>query len=355
MGLKMKFDPPRELRLFVILTIAFFALTVLSSFYYSSLEVRTPCSSFIPTSKIDFFPKKIKLGSPLCMAIPDLANTSDKVTFHLMLDGLELTDSAGTLADSEKHLVQFEVKRGLDDVPRWRKIIGRPGWGQNGAALGSTKVQVGVAIKTQAGADSITPETDTREFAGASTPLELTIVDPPTFLAGFVTFLAAVIALIIGAKLSAILRDGAAGTTYSLGRVQMAFWLYLITASFIYIWLVTGDYNGILTPQALTLLGISATTSLMAVAAGNGTIGQSVGFWNDILTEPGNPPAGVVAPEPVSGIALHRLQIVVWTGILGVVFVVEVYNSFQLPAFDSNLLILMGLSGGTYVGFKLKE
>jgi cation transport ATPase len=55
------------------------------------------------------------------------------------------------------------------------------------------------------------------------------------------------------------------------------------------------------------------------------------------------------------GVALHRLQIVVWTVILGVVFFAEIFRSFRLPTFDSNLLILMGISGATYVGFKFKE
>jgi hypothetical protein len=62
---------------------------------------------------------------------------------------------------------------------------------------------------------------------------------------------------------------------------------------------------------------------------------------NDILNENG-------------GVALHRLQIVVWTAILGVVFFFAIYRSFRLPEFDSNLLILMGISGVTYAGFKFQ-
>ena len=39
----------------------------------------------------------------------------------------------------------------------------------------------------------------------------------------------------------------------------------------------------------------------------------------------------------------------------GVVFLAEIFRSFRRPTFDSNLLILMGISGVTYVGFKFNE
>ena len=46
---------------------------------------------------------------------------------------------------------------------------------------------------------------------------------------------------------------------------------------------------------------------------------------------------------------------VVWTVVLGVMFVIEVYTNLQMPEFDSTLLTLMGISGGTYVGLKIPE
>jgi ABC-type Mn2+/Zn2+ transport system permease subunit len=55
------------------------------------------------------------------------------------------------------------------------------------------------------------------------------------------------------------------------------------------------------------------------------------------------------------GISFHRFQIVVWTLILGVVFVWSVYRDMSMPEFDASLLTLMGLSSGTYVGFKWPE
>jgi hypothetical protein len=52
-------------------------------------------------------------------------------------------------------------------------------------------------------------------------------------------------------------------------------------------------------------------------------------------------------------ITFHRFQIVVWTLILGIVFVSEVLTKLAMPVFDSTLLALMGISSGTYLGFRV--
>ena len=56
-----------------------------------------------------------------------------------------------------------------------------------------------------------------------------------------------------------------------------------------------------------------------------------------------------------NGISFHRLQMVIWTLVLGGVFVRAVYSDVVMPDFDATLLGLMGLSSGTYLGFKLPE
>lgn len=50
---------------------------------------------------------------------------------------------------------------------------------------------------------------------------------------------------------------------------------------------------------------------------------------------------------------LHRVQIVGWTVVLGLVFLVGVYRDVAMPDFSNLLLALMAISGGSYVGFKL--
>jgi hypothetical protein len=69
---------------------------------------------------------------------------------------------------------------------------------------------------------------------------------------------------------------------------------------------------------------------------------QSEGFLADILTD-------------ASGISLHRFQIAVWTIVLGFIFAASIYNSLAMPQFSGTLLALMGISSGTYIGFKFPE
>ena len=65
-------------------------------------------------------------------------------------------------------------------------------------------------------------------------------------------------------------------------------------------------------------------------------------FFTDILTGP-------------EGVSFHRFQIVAWTIALGLIFLAQVFNSLLMPEFDAMLLALMGISSGTYLGFKYPE
>jgi hypothetical protein len=52
-------------------------------------------------------------------------------------------------------------------------------------------------------------------------------------------------------------------------------------------------------------------------------------------------------------VGLHRFQIVAWTVVLGCIFIVSVARDLSMPEFNTTLLTLMGISAGTYLGFKL--
>jgi hypothetical protein len=68
----------------------------------------------------------------------------------------------------------------------------------------------------------------------------------------------------------------------------------------------------------------------------------SESFRKDLLTD-------------VNGIALHRFQMVAWTLVLGLTFLIGVYRDLSMPEFSTTLLVLMGISAGTYLGFKIPE
>jgi hypothetical protein len=70
---------------------------------------------------------------------------------------------------------------------------------------------------------------------------------------------------------------------------------------------------------------------------------QSENFFKDILT------------NPTGEINLHRYQIFIWTLVLGGIYMYMVITTFQVPAFDQNLLTLQGISSGTFLALKSRE
>jgi hypothetical protein len=134
---------------------------------------------------------------------------------------------------------------------------------------------------------------------------------------------------------------------YSLARVQMAAWFFAVLLAFVFIYLVTGALDS-LTPTVLGLIGISAATGFAATVVDNpgaapGAVAPaSQGFVKDVLQE------GV-------GMSLPRLQMAVWTIVLIFIFARAIYHTLVMPDFNPTLLGLMGISGGTYVGFKLPD
>lgn len=138
--------------------------------------------------------------------------------------------------------------------------------------------------------------------------------------------------------------DEAPAGPFSLGRTQMAFWLFLVVAGYLFVALSIGQYLGLITGDVLLLLGISGVTGLAAVQiTGDKAAGRaSRGFVQDILSTEDGP-------------QMQRLQAVAWTVILGGIFVWIVVRDYRFPTFDVNLLLLMGIAQSLYIGFKLQE
>jgi hypothetical protein len=158
---------------------------------------------------------------------------------------------------------------------------------------------------------------------------------------------------------------------YSLGRMQMAWWFLLVSAAYLFIWLIT-DNRDSLTTGVLILTGISAATGLgsqVVAGAGSASAAGTASVVPSPVIVPGEPPAQVVANAPAgpavsrgflndilgdeNGISFDRFQMAAWTIVLGVVFGVEVMKDLTMPDFSPTLLGLMGISSGTYIGFKL--
>ena len=50
--------------------------------------------------------------------------------------------------------------------------------------------------------------------------------------------------------------------------------------------------------------------------------------------------------------SFYRFQMIGWTLAFGVIFVRAVYYKLAMPEFSADQLLLMGISNGTYLGFK---
>lgn len=68
----------------------------------------------------------------------------------------------------------------------------------------------------------------------------------------------------------------------------------------------------------------------------------SQGFLRDVLTD-------------ADGASVHRFQMLGWTFVLGIIYLYGVWKSLALPEFSATLNVLLGISAGTYLGFKLPE
>jgi hypothetical protein len=146
---------------------------------------------------------------------------------------------------------------------------------------------------------------------------------------------------------SNMLRGGTDGTPYSLAQTQLAFWTLIVSISYLYIYATTQNIPDI-PEKVLWLLGISITTTGGAKIIDNNKVaGQfkypaSKGFWVDIFSDN-------------FGINIHRFQMVLWTLIMGLLFVISVIQDQKMIEFSEQLLLLMGISSGAYLGLKIPE
>ena len=188
----------------------------------------------------------------------------------------------------------------------------------------------------------------------------------------------------------------------------MAWWFFVVFSSFVLVKLVTGELPSI-PDSVLVLLGIAGGTGLGAVAIDVNKRSQAtskiLSLRNQIATllEQHNRLKGILTAQPAptspadtqtdliktesalsqaqsdldahlqssqsftsegflmdilsdaDGISFHRFQIFAWTALLGIIFLLSALRTLTLVDFDNSLLTLMGISSGTYLGFKLPE
>lgn len=250
----------------------------------------------------------------------------------LFIEGLDSGNEPSGM-DLESGTLTFIIDRTEKNKDIWRQFLYDPLFDP----YATMRVSVGIR-----------GDRPLRRVAGANMALRLKKLYIDSWNATFLVLLAVVvIALLFFARGSDMLREGApidgVHQPYSLARVQMAFWFFLLVTGYVFVWLVTGERDSI-APSLLGLVGISAATALAAFAVTPASERKrlaTAGWWRDLVTDEN----GVVA--------LDRLQVVVWTLVLGGIFLTSVLWDLTMPEFSATMLALMGISSGTYIGFKL--
>ncbi len=202
-------------------------------------------------------------------------------------------------------------------------------------------------------------------------------------------------------------RDGAVPgkPPYSLAKVVTVMWTFLILGGFFGIWLITSDHEGILTAQALLLLGITGVSMAASVAltsqknqplatearelrlqgnalrrevdlldaqaqasqttdeqdalrvqaAERARDAKRVEAALDAVRDDAPASRGFLTDliSDANGPALYRFQNLLWNVALAIVFVVGTYRTLAFPHFDDSLMALLGISEALYLGVKL--
>jgi hypothetical protein len=231
----------------------------------------------------------------------------------------------------------------------------------------------------------------------------LDTVDPGTLYAaiGVVLFLMAL--FISVAFRTDILRDPTRklradlNFPFSLSRLQMAFWLFVVVSSFLFLFVATQKVT-VLNSTCLWLIGIGSGTALGAAIITPGDTNNQIAankaiqskaeedrkrLWvlqqkkrrgetldqaqqADLTTLEKVPKSYSgfaslrqllmdVISDDTEGVAIYRFQMLAWTIALGFVFIFKVAVDRSIPTFDVATLGLLGISSGTYLGFKLQN
>jgi len=296
-------------------------------------------------------------------------------------------------AGAERQFI-FKLGRNGDNQGDWQDLLGKPFSGERVKTL---PIAMRVGNQEMAFFDAARPD--------AKPLIAFERYSAGGMALGAVAVMVVIIITAASAGRTVMIRDMVipqmtrAERPFSLGRTQMAFWFCLIFASFIFILIVTDDLNS-LNADSFILLGLSSATALGAVAIDQTKDGQ-IGKVEDAVTQLGlatqkdveelhakaanqtsstlpasttiaSAPVGLsyaqllekyeAAIEPIrshgfikdlvsdiNGPTLHRWQIIVWTLVLGTIYIWKVYSGLETPSFGTNLLAVMGISSGVYL------
>jgi hypothetical protein len=315
----------------------------------------------LEASSNDTDPRRIGLGYVVLVKVENLPAFLESTgvrceNLTLFINDVPIKGLAPDSCDLADGRARFTLVRDEESATAWRQLFTEPWEFTNKVSL------------------SVGPH-ERLSWPSQAEGLELVILPRFWVNAYFVALALGVGVAVWLARRTALLRSRGEGLAegdlapYSLSRFQLAYWGFLVISAYIFIWMITGELDTI-TGSVLALLGIGSGTALGAAMIDQGKEekaqtaaarveavpasdmpapatrpaqpAKSQGFLRDILSDEG-------------GVSIHRLQLFVWTLVLGIIFCTVVYGSLEMPQFSNTLLGLMGISSGTYLGLKVPE
>jgi hypothetical protein len=319
--------------------------------------------------------------------------TDEHKKIVLYLNDRPISDvAADPPSDPKQNVLRFPLRRTERSREAWSSILGKPLWDPR-------LIKVSIGIEDQ--------------FAIRSNSyVKFRVLPQSWFIFWLFLFSILLVGFFILARRSDLLRDavpppgGGERRPFSLARSQVAWWFFLVLASYLFIGLVTGDYSTSITGTVLVLLGISAGTTIgsaivdsskdtpaeranqaaaaQALDAEAKRLDSQAASARDALDDnPGDVAKARDLAETTAdlnvkrsqlrkvrnqseeffvdilsdanGVNFHRFQMAAWTVVLGIVFGTQVYRELAMPQFSDTLLGLMGISAGTFLGLKTTE
>lgn len=375
----------------------------------SATPASSPAPTVAPAPKVVAVEGHLELDDIIRVQIDHLSEWDDKndpAKLVPFLNGRAIRGNYPEEIHVSKNNVYFHLQISPESKDAWTDLLGAPEGMRR-------QVAFSVGLENQSPFDSVFDQ---------GNRMPLTVISPVYGVVAFIVVLLTLVFLVWLGRTTSLIRQRGTSTIpgklrpYNLGRTQMAFWFFVISASYLTIWLITDSLDTI-TPSLLGLMGISAGTALgealidsskdtanedqsRRLTAEKHALEQSIPELHDqvnaLNTKTNLTPEDTsnrdslnkqlqasrtrladinqqiqeLTPQAAAGISrgllpdilsdgagysFHRFQIFAWTIVLGIIFVSSVYNNLTMPEFSATLLGLMGISSGTYIGFKFPE
>jgi hypothetical protein len=336
----------------------------------------------------------LKLDTPWQKILTQQKSPANKL--GLFINDLFMKGLAPMPIPEEPRWVMFHLKRNADNRDAWSELFGNKSFGSN------EELELTIGLQDGSWAAQEPKTLRLEYFPGVSSGVVLGVA-----------ILIAVATVYLG-KTTTMLRDSCeppsdgGKRSYSLARFQMALWFVTVVLASGFTYAVTGDLSPI--PQGtLILMGIGAGTAVGAAAidlnkrtasktdqtnltaekdalpkqiqdlqakissvtAGDPNLPllqqqlldaqkrlSTVSTQLTQLTATKVPASKWFLPDILSddnGISFHRLQVFGWTLVFWAFFMSILIKRITMVDFDTTQLALMGISGSTYLGFKLQE